>query len=602
MASFPANARTVAVTQASVPAFFEWQIPEKPASIQLSLDLISRMNAPIVDAFKSLPRRGLEVGGILLGRVERGSPLNVTIEDFEAVESEHLHGPSYALSPKDIERLQSRLIYWRSDPENGKSVVGYYRSNTRPSLCMDDEDVRVARELFADPAQVFLLVKPAAMGEGTAGFFFWENGQIQRESSYREFPFDSAQLRRTEFPLLAATEPPSDAVPIVPRLGPPPRRVRAGSIGHDLLRWWWVPASVALFLAGWWLRPHQHPSKPAVMKTEHALPANQLALNVERNGKSLKLVWDRNAPAVRHADGAALWISDGEHVKKINLDPGQLERGSVAYWPTTNDIDFRLEVYSVAQRVSESVRALGDGIAQAPLPAPAQTPLPAPAQTPSHPSSERSRVLRRRAFIPPVSSLAAVTKSGAAAEKPSAMAPPEQPKLEPPPLLAVAAPKLPDVTAFQSSGDNPGVSPRKKPPQPAVMVSWEVAPESGLRHLANKIPWMNRLPGYSLEGPRFTPAQPVRRFVPVVPPQVLHDLPALGPVDVRVRVDDWGNVGYIELLSGHNDFGDLAARAAARWRFLPARLDGRPVDCEMILHFRLRPPHDRDENDLAVRK
>jgi hypothetical protein len=290
-----------------------------------------------------------------------------------------------------------------------------------------------------------------------------------------------------------------------------------------------------------------------------------------------------------------LWISDGEHVKKINLDPGQLERGSVAYWPTTNDIDFRLEVYSVAQRVSESVRALADGIAPA---SPAS-----PVRMPSQPSSERSRVLRRRAFVPPVSSLAAVTKAGAAAEKPSAMAPPEQPKLDPPPVLAVAAaPKLPDVAAFQSPGGNPAMNTRKKLPQPAVMVSWEVAPESGLRHLANKIPWVNRLPGYSREGPRFTPAQPVRRFVPVVPPQVLHDLPVLGPVDVRVRVDDWGNVGYIELLSGHNDFGDLAARAAARWRFLPARLDGRPVDCEMILHFRLRPPRDRDENDLAVRK
>ena len=595
MASFPANARTVAVTQASVPAFFDWQIPEKPVSIQLSLDLISRMNAPIVDALKSLPRRGLEIGGLLLGRLERGSPFQIIIEDFEAVESEHLHGPSYALSPKDIERLESRLIYWRSDPENGKSVVGYYRSNTRPTLCMDDDDARVAREFFADPAQVFLLVKPAAMGEGTAAFFIWENGHIQRESSYREFPVDSAQLRRKEFPLLAAAEPPSDAVPIVPRLDPPARRVRAGGIGSDLLRWWWVPASVALFLAGWCLRPHPHPSKPVVMKTEHALPANQLALNVARNGKSLKLVWDRNAPAVRHADGAVLWISDGEHVKKINLDPGHLEHGSVAYWPTTNDIDFRLEVYSVAQRVSESVRAVGDGIAPAALPT--------PAQTPSQPSSERSRVLRRRAFIPPVSSLAAVTKPSAAAEKPSAIAPPEQPKLEPPPLLAVAAaPRLPDVAAFQFSDANAAVNPRKKLPQPAVMVSWEVAPESGLRHLANKIPWVNRLPGYSREGPRFTPAQPVRRFVPVIPPQVLHDPPALGPVDVRVRVDDWGNVGYIELLSGHNDFGDLAARAAARWRFLPARLDGRPVDCEMILHFRLRPPHDRDENDLAVRK
>lgn len=587
MSSSAANARTV--TQPSVPEFFEWKFPEKPISIELNLDVIERMNGPIVEAFKALPRRGLEIGGLLLGRVERGSPAKVIIEDFEAVESEHLHGPSYALSPKDIERLQSRLTYWRGHPENGKSVVGYYRTHTRPNLYLDDDDFQVVRQFFADPSQVFLLVKPAAIGEGTAGFFFWENGQIRRESSYQEFPFDGTQLRRREFPVCAATEPSSDPVPIVPQLGPPAGLVSAGSIRPDLLRWWWLPASLALFLAGWWLRPHQQPSTPAVMKTEHALPATQLALNVERNGKSLKLVWDRNTPAVRHADGAVLWISDGEHLKRINLDPGQLERGSVAYWPTTNDIDFRLEVYSVAQRVSESVRALGDGIA------------PAAAQPVNQPESQRSRVLRRRAFIPPVSqSLTAVSRS---AEKPSAMALPEQPKLEPPPILAVAAaPKLPAlVPAIQSGGANPAVDPRKQLPQPLVTVSWEGAPESGLRHLANKIPWVNRLP-YSREGPRFTPAQPVRRFVPVIPYQVMRDLPAFGPVDVRVRVDDWGNVGYTELLSGHDDFGDRAARAAARWRFVPARLDGRPVDCEMILHFRLQPPHDRDENDLAVRK
>ena len=104
------------------------------------------------------------------------------------------------------------------------------------------------------------------------------------------------------------------------------------------------------------------------------------------------------------------------------------------------------------------------------------------------------------------------------------------------------------------------------------------------------------------EGPRFTPAVPVRRFVPVISNQVIHSLPGIGQADVRVRVDDWGHAGDIELLSGHDEFGNLAARAAALWRFRPARLDGRPVDCEMILHFRLQPPHERDENDLAVRK
>jgi protein TonB len=181
------------------------------------------------------------------------------------------------------------------------------------------------------------------------------------------------------------------------------------------------------------------------------------------------------------------------------------------------------------------------------------------------------------------------------------MALPEQPKLEAPPVLATAAPKPPDVVP-QTPSPEEALNPGKKPPQPVVTVSWDVAPESGLRHLASKIPWLNRLPGYSRGGSRFTPAQPVRRIIPVIPYQLMHDPPGLGPVDVRVRIDDWGHVGEVELLSGHNDFAHLASRAAERWRFLPARLDGRPVDCEMVLHFRLQPPLDRDDNDLAVRK
>src|SRR5436309_2542922 len=99
-----------------------------------------------------------------------------------------------------------------------------------------------------------------------------------------------------------------------------------------------------------------------------------------------------------------------------------------------------------------------------------------------------------------------------------------------------------------------------------------------MRRRRSHPPW----PRLNSRSSRFTSAQPVRRFIPVIPYQLVHDLPGLGPVDVRVRVDDWGHAGDIEVLSGHNDFANLAARAAARWRFLPARLDGRPVDCEMV--------------------
>src|SRR5947209_18514714 len=101
--------------------FYLWEVPQKPISIQLYFEVIDRMYPDIMRGLGALKRRGAEVGGILIGRSDRGSNI-VTVEDFEAVPSEYLTGPSYNLSEND--RVAFELAISRgSAREGGLTVV-----------------------------------------------------------------------------------------------------------------------------------------------------------------------------------------------------------------------------------------------------------------------------------------------------------------------------------------------------------------------------------------------------------------------------------------------------------------------------------------------
>ncbi len=74
-----------------------------------------------------MPRRGLEIGGLLLGRTEPASDtVTVIIDAFEEVPSEHERGPSSLASARDAALLRERLT-----AQTG-SVVGWFRSHTAP--------------------------------------------------------------------------------------------------------------------------------------------------------------------------------------------------------------------------------------------------------------------------------------------------------------------------------------------------------------------------------------------------------------------------------------------------------------------------------------
>ena len=223
-------------------AGYIWEDPGDSIMIQVSLDLVERLGAAVRQGLGAGPR-GNEIGGILLGRTLPGFRRAVLVEDFELAPCEHSRGASYTLSAKDKRLLGARLAR-----RGGRQVVGYFRSHTRPGMYLDQDDFAVFSAYFPEPGQVFLLVRPSTEGPATGGFFFWEDGEINRRSTYRQFPFDGARLAEGGFPITGGQLPaaPAPAPRPVPVLVPKSEaRVRRRL---PSLPWVVVPAIAVLFL------------------------------------------------------------------------------------------------------------------------------------------------------------------------------------------------------------------------------------------------------------------------------------------------------------------------------------------------------------------
>ncbi len=255
---------------ASSEAGYVWEDPGDSIMVQLSLDLIERLGAAIQQGIGTGPR-GAEVGGILLGRVLPGMGRAVLVEDVEPIPCEHFRGASFALSPRDRRVLSSRLS--RRDP---RQVVGYFRSHTRPGMYLDQDDFAVFSQYFPEAWQVLLLVRPSTDAVATGGFFFWEDGDINRRSTYRQFPFDVGSLAKGGFPITGDRAPtpiaPAAARP-QPVLVPKPQAEVRRRIPLPSLSWVVVPAIGVLFLIAGFVVTENRPASPPPASAAKAIPA-----------------------------------------------------------------------------------------------------------------------------------------------------------------------------------------------------------------------------------------------------------------------------------------------------------------------------------------
>jgi protein TonB len=200
--------------------YYLWEFPQKPVCVRLSLDVVESIERDVLESFRAITARGSEVGGLLLGRSETGSTLRTVVDGYELFACDYTRGPLYLLSDEEKARLEESIE--RKTAGLAGQVVGFFRSNTRKDLTLDDEDLELFQKYFARPEQVFLLVKPYAAKASAAGIFIWEGAKVRAEGSYIEFPFRRADLGKGEFAKSIVTDKPkAKETPIDPPVALP---------------------------------------------------------------------------------------------------------------------------------------------------------------------------------------------------------------------------------------------------------------------------------------------------------------------------------------------------------------------------------------------
>ncbi len=383
-----------AYTQGTPADVFVWEVPGKSIAVHLSLDVVDQILPDVLRGFAAVPKRGAEVGGILLGNVEKdGDRTIVHIEDCEMVQCEYKHGPSYLLSEEDLDAFDETCAKWESAP-GGIGPVGFYRSHTREGMKPEPDDVDLCANYFPDPSNILLLIKPHATKPGTAGFFFYENGRFQ-DKTYLEFPFRRRELsgqgpevrrplgersperpaaesvvRRMPTPM-RAPEPKRQAPELEEQIEePPPRyqeqplRTRATeqiqepllhpvreqpyaqiALPRQRFRWIWIPLSFIFLLMGVVLGFQSALSWGGRVGASPAPETFVLGLRVQKVEDNLSVQWDRNAPAVKISQKGILAIDEGGAHKSVELDTPQLQTGGIIYRVSGDNVKFRLEVF-----------------------------------------------------------------------------------------------------------------------------------------------------------------------------------------------------------------------------------------------------------------
>lgn len=356
---------------------FLWEPPGKALSAYIDFDVVDRLGFDIMRGFGAVPRRGAEVGGILLGSAEASDRIVLRIEDFVPVACEHALGPSYILSDNDRKPFEEAIERWTPAPDKRIYAVGFYRSNTRELLQLSQEDIDFIDAYFPQMTAVCLLVKPFATRVSEAALFTRENGRMPGGAAQQVFPFRRKELgggkpsrrpRGMEAPdpemEAAATgytlteEPQPAPEPDAPAAAPAPAPAQAAQpepAARTRLRggWVWIPLSFIFLLLGVVLGFQIALSYHGQQAQAQAADPYVLDLNAVQFGDNLHLKWNPDAAAFRNARRGLLHIRDGDNSKIVELSQEDLTRGGVLYRNATNNVSFRMEVFP-RDRVSVS--------------------------------------------------------------------------------------------------------------------------------------------------------------------------------------------------------------------------------------------------------
>ena len=347
---------------------YVWEPAGKDVSIAIGLDVIDRLSQDVMRGFGAVPKRGAEVGGILVGKVQANVPLTIEIEDYELVPIEYKRGPSYLLSEGDFQGLEEayhRLLDAAKEPGRRKPV-GLFRSHTRDTPGLVAEDSALVDRFLPGPEPIFLLIKPYATKVSTAGFYVREGTGFPSGPPVLEFPFRRKELggdgpgapapmppigeekplvrsRHTvsrELVHVPSADPTGGLAPESSRVPEPPPPARAKQ-DEGRSGWVWLPLSFIFFLVGVLLGFQA----AVILRPQPAAPQPYVvSLSVTKDGRNLSIHWDRQSTAIRNALRGVLVIEDGSVSRQVPLSRIELETGSVVYPPNTPKVKLWLDL------------------------------------------------------------------------------------------------------------------------------------------------------------------------------------------------------------------------------------------------------------------
>ena len=174
-------------TYTETEALETWRVAQSPFTIEYSRQTLDDIRMAVVDAFRSLPGGGVEIGGVLLGKFDNQ---RLTITQHLPLESEHAFGPTFTLSPKDQTSLEE-LLGAAGRNFSDMQPVGWYHSHTRSAIALSEADVEIHKRYFREAWQVAVVLRPSDYEATRAGIFFRErDGSLRTESSYAEIALD----------------------------------------------------------------------------------------------------------------------------------------------------------------------------------------------------------------------------------------------------------------------------------------------------------------------------------------------------------------------------------------------------------------------------
>ncbi len=341
------------------------------ARIWLDFGVVDRIASEALRGLSALPRRGMEVGGVLLGHVRTADgAATIHIEDSVPIECEHLYGPNFHLSPKDRDALSEMLAGLAAKRSRPLTAIGLYRTHTRGELELTAEDVELLDAFFPGAHALCLLVKPYATRPGEAGFFIRTSGRFRPGPPGSTFVFRRKEMGGGATPRGAA----APAAQPAPEPAGEPAGERADSTAPAAIEtelagteapappqssytWLWVVALFTFLLVGVAIgvqiaggfSPSSSPPPPADPFT--------LGLSALQFGDSIHFRWNPGAPALQACQSASLVIRDGDNTKILDLRKEDLARGALIYRYASSDVHFRMDaVLSPVSVVSESLQ------------------------------------------------------------------------------------------------------------------------------------------------------------------------------------------------------------------------------------------------------